>query len=119
MSALLHTLKTKDDTLVIIHENSYYASHPLSTLKVNIPTPFLIYYFKWICHLAVGIHLSFISYCITLLFIKVFIDLDGHSGHLYGLFPLDDACFEPLVAVSILIDSLEIIVYSVFLIFPE
>ena len=31
VSALLHTLKTKDDTLAIIHENSYYASHPLST----------------------------------------------------------------------------------------
>ena len=48
-----------------------------------------------------------------------FIDLDVHSGHLYGFFPLDDACFEPHVAVSILVESLEIIAYSVFIMFPE
>ena len=31
VSTLLHTLKTKDDILAIIHEKSYYACHPLST----------------------------------------------------------------------------------------
>ena len=31
VSALLHTLENKDDTLAIIHENSFYARHPLST----------------------------------------------------------------------------------------
>ena len=45
---------------------------------------------------------------------KVFIDLDVHPGHLYGFFPLDDACFEPHVVVSISVGSLEIIGYSVF-----
>ena len=30
-SALLYSLKTKDDTLAIMHENSFYARHPLST----------------------------------------------------------------------------------------
>ena len=47
------------------------------------------------------------------------VDRDVHFAHLYGFFYSDDACFELHVAISISIGFLEIIAYSVFLMFPE